>query len=63
MTRRMQHHFETLATGGLGIVATLGSFFASMMEIEAHLRIASLLVGICVGLVTLRKLWRETPKR
>lgn len=62
MIRRMQHHAETLATGGLGLLATIGSFLASLMEIEASLRIASLVVGICVGLFTLRKLWKEAAK-
>lgn len=62
MIRRMQHHADTLATGGLGLFATIGSFVMSLMEIEASLRVVSLLVGIAVGLVTLRKLWKEAAK-
>lgn len=62
MLRRMHQHGETLATGGLGLLATIGSFLMSLMEIEASLRVVSLLVGICVGLVTLRKLWKEAAK-
>ncbi len=62
MTPRMHQHSETLGTGGIGLLASLGSFAVSLAEIEMSLRIASLVVGITVGLFTLRRLWKDNPK-
>lgn len=62
MTPRMYQHSDTLSTGGIGLLASLGSFAVSLAEIEMSLRITSLVVGITVGLFTLRKLWKDTKK-
>ena len=50
-----------------GIVGTvspvLGVITSFQEQIERHLRIASLLVGLAVGVLSLIGLWRRLPER
>jgi len=47
-------HFSTGAKGLLGSISLVGGTSISFMQnVEISLRIASLVVGICVGLATL----------
>lgn len=48
----MHSHFDDLAKGMLGSGASVLGVLASLSDLEAHLRIASLLIGITVGILT-----------
>lgn len=49
--------------GSIGIAATFGGAGVSMLsQIEAWLRIGSLCVGICVGLLTIRSILKGSSK-
>ena len=61
MDNRMDSH--TVATGAVGVLSTLSSFLISLAGIEASLRIASLVVGLAVGVTTLAKLYRPRSKK
>jgi hypothetical protein len=53
----------TAAKGALGVGATTGGFYVSILpRIEAWLRIVSLVVGIAVGLVTFVSIVRQRTK-
>ena len=64
---RQFFHLENLVTaakGAVGVSATTGGFYVSIMpKIEAWLRITSLLVGIAVGLVTIVSLIRNQKQK
>jgi amino acid permease len=50
----LQHHLTTVERGALGTFASIGSAAVSMVsQLEVYLRIAGLLVGLAVGIVTL----------
>lgn len=61
----MDHRMDaqTAAAGAIGVVSTLSSFLISISNIETSLRIASLLVGLAVGITTLVKLYAPTKKQ
>lgn len=63
LTRAEITHFENvsdLAKGIVGTLATGGGIIMSLLpEIEAILRVLSLLVGIAVGIVTIRSILRR----
>jgi hypothetical protein len=51
---------QTLANGVFGMIATAGSIMTSFQsEIEWWLRVSSLVIGIAVGLLTLRNLIKK----
>jgi cytochrome c biogenesis protein CcdA len=54
------HYFVTTSKGIFGMSATGGSFYVSTLpEIEAWLRVISLIVGIAVGVGTLVSIIRH----
>lgn len=53
---------QTATTGGIGVVSSLASILISLTDLEASIRIVSLLVGLAVSLSTLVKLWTK-PRR
>lgn len=61
MDHKMDSH--TVATGAVGVLSTLSSFLISLAGIEASLRIASLIVGLAVGVTTLAKLYAPRKQR
>ena len=53
-------HAATVAKGLLGIAAPTGGFYVSIMpQIEAWLRVTSLVVGVAVGIATLISIIRK----
>lgn len=48
----IQNHLNDIGKGLVGSGASLLGVIASLSDLEAHLRITSLLIGICVGLLT-----------
>jgi hypothetical protein len=49
-----------LAKGTVGMLATMGSFMASLMPwLETGLRVTSLCVGIAVGVITFMSIYRR----
>lgn len=54
---------QTATTGGIGVVSSIASIVISLTDVEASMRIFSLLVGIAVSVSTLVKLWRKPSKR
>ena len=60
----MQQHFTTAERGALGTFASLGSAAVSMVsQLEVYLRIAGLLVGLAVGIVTLLSVLHDLRKK
>lgn len=56
-----QSMLPVILRGSTGITATLGGTLVSMLpEIEAWLRIGSLLVGIFVGVLTIRSIIKNS---
>lgn len=54
----------TLRTGFVGVLATTGGSVMSLLpHLEAWLRVASLLVGLLIGLVTLTRLLHKELHR
>lgn len=50
--------------GSIGIAATFGGTAVSLLsQIEAWLRIGSLCVGICVGLLTIRSILKGSKSQ
>jgi hypothetical protein len=50
----MQHHMSTVERGALGTFASIGSAAVSLVsQLEVYLRVAGLMVGLAVGVVTL----------
>lgn len=57
------HPFKTLATGLIGTGTSLGAAAYSMLpHLEAWVRLASVSVGLAVGIVTLLKLFKDLRK-
>ena len=49
-----QHHLSTVERGALGTFASIGSAAVSLVsQHEVYLRVAGLMVGLAVGIVTL----------
>jgi hypothetical protein len=50
----LQHHMTTVERGALGTFASIGSAAVSLVsQLEVYLRVAGLLIGLAVGVVTL----------
>jgi hypothetical protein len=50
----LQHHMTTLERGALGTFASIGSAAVSLVsQLEVYLRVAGLIIGLAVGVVTL----------
>ena len=53
----MVHHLDTAATGAIGFTAPIAAAAISFdPTLDLELRVASMLIGICVGLASLAKL-------
>jgi hypothetical protein len=53
----MMHHFDTAATGAIGFTAPIAAATISLDPmIDLELRIASMVIGILVGLASFAKL-------
>jgi hypothetical protein len=60
----LQHHLTTVERGALGTFASIGSAAVSMVsQLEVYLRIAGLLVGLAVGIVTLLSVLHDLRKK
>ena len=53
---------ETIKTGVLGLAGTFGGLTASLNLASDILRFASLVVGLTIGLISLRKLLKSKKK-
>jgi len=53
---------ETIKTGLFGLAGTLGGVTASLNLASDVLRFASLVVGLTIGLISLRKLLKSKKK-
>ena len=50
----LQHHLSTVERGALGTFASIGSDAVSLVsQLEVYLRVAGLIIGLAVGVVTL----------
>ena len=59
-----QQHMTTVERGALGTFASIGSAAVSMVShLEVYLRIAGLLVGLAVGIVTLLSVLHDLRKK
>jgi len=53
----MMHHFDTAATGAIGMTAPLAAAAISLDPmLDLELRLASMVIGILVGLASFAKL-------
>jgi hypothetical protein len=60
----LHDHLSTVERGALGTFASLGSAAVSMVsQLEVYLRIAGLLVGLAVGIVTLLSVLHDLRKK
>jgi hypothetical protein len=60
----LQHHLTTVERGALGTFASIGSAAVSMVsQLEVYLRVAGLLVGLAVGIVTLISVLHDLRKK
>ena len=58
------HHFSTTEKGVIGTVTSIGSSVFSMLpQLETTLRVAGLIIGICVGVATLISVLHEIAKK
>lgn len=56
----MRSAWETFFVGSVGMTATIsGTFISLMNQVEAVLRILSLIIGIAVGVLTIISLLRN----
>jgi hypothetical protein len=50
----LHHHLSTVERGALGTFASIGSAAVSLVsQLEVYLRVAGLIIGLAVGVVTL----------
>ena len=57
-------HLSTVERGVLGTFASLGSAAVSMVShLEVYLRVAGLMVGLAVGIVTLISVLKDLRKK
>jgi hypothetical protein len=50
----LHHHLSTVERGALGTFASIGSAAVSLVsQLEVYLRVAGLVIGLAVGVVTL----------
>ena len=60
----LQHHFSTVERGALGTFASIGSAAVSLVsQLEVSLRVAGLIVGLAVGVVTLVSVLHDLRKK
>ena len=60
----LHHHMTTVERGALGTFASIGSAAVSMVsQLEVYLRVAGLLVGLAVGIVTLLSVLHDLRKK
>jgi hypothetical protein len=60
----LQHHMTTVERGALGTFASIGSAAVSLVsQLEVYLRVAGLLVGLAVGIVTLLSVLHDLRKK
>jgi hypothetical protein len=60
----LHHHLSTVERGALGTFASIGSAAMSLLSsLEVYLRIAGLVVGLAVGLVTLLSVIHDLQKK
>jgi zinc transporter ZupT len=60
----LQSHLSTVERGALGTFASLGSAAVSFAaHVEMYLRVAGLLVGLAVGVVTLISVLHDLRKK
>jgi len=53
----MVHHFDTAATGAIGMTAPIAAAVVSLdPTLDLELRVASMVIGILVGLASFAKL-------
>ena len=58
------HHMSTTEKGVLGTVTSIGSSVVSMLpHLETTLRVAGLIIGICVGVATLISVIHDIKKK
>lgn len=54
---------DFLARPVVGLTASFGSVFVSLLpHLETGMRLGTLLLGLCVGVLSLRKMWRDRNK-
>jgi hypothetical protein len=59
-----QQHMTTVERGALGTFASLGSAAVSMVShLEVYLRVAGLMVGLAVGVVTLISVIKDLRRK
>jgi hypothetical protein len=59
-----QQHLTTVERGALGTFASLGSAAVSMVShLEVYLRVAGLMVGLAVGVVTLISVVKDLRRK
>jgi hypothetical protein len=59
-----QQHMTTVERGALGTFASLGSAAVSMVShLEVYLRVAGLMVGLAVGVVTLISVVKDLRRK
>jgi hypothetical protein len=60
----LHHHMTTVERGALGTFASIGSAAVSLVsQLEVYLRVAGLLVGLAVGVVTLISVLHDLRKK
>jgi len=60
----LQHHMTTVERGALGTFASIGSAaFSLVSQLEVYLRVAGLIVGLAVGVVTLLSVLHDLRKK
>jgi uncharacterized membrane protein YfcA len=57
-TKGMRDRLETLVLGVFGITGTMGGAAVSLQVVEQWMRLASLTVGLIVGVWTIYRLWK-----
>ena len=58
------HHFSTTEKGIIGTSTSIGSSVLSMLpHLETTLRVAGLIIGICVGVATLISVIHDIQKK
>jgi hypothetical protein len=60
----LQHHLTTVERGALGTFASIGSAAVSLVsQLEVYLRVAGLIIGLAVGIVTLISVLHDLKKK
>jgi hypothetical protein len=60
----LHNHLSTVERGALGTFASIGSAAVSLVsQLEVYLRVAGLMVGLAVGVVTLISVLHDLRKK